>query len=180
MVPVHMRVSFVFLGVVVLSAALGCGCADHSVPVVRTYQMGDKVSIGSLLYTVLETQWLTQVGVPPDEKVPQHRFFLVRVSIVSRSGHDDVMVPNLSVEDDSGKSYSELSSDIGAPQWIGLLRQLHPADSMAGNLVFDCPPGHYKLRVLDDAAENAALVDIPLTFTSETPDVPVAADPKKK
>lgn len=141
--------------------------------------MGDKVTLGPLMYTVFETQWLTHIGAAPDEKVPQNRFFLVRLSMLNSSGNE-VMVPNLTVEDDAGKSYPEVGSDIGAPQWIGLLRQVHPADSMSGNVVFDCPPGHYKLRLLDDTTEKSALVDIPLTFTSETPEVPVPAPSPKE
>jgi len=69
---------------------------------------------------------------------------------------------------------------FGAPQWIGALRQVHPADSVAGNLVFDCPPAHYKLRLTDEPTGRAALIDIPLTFTSETPEVPTPGDPRKK
>ena len=112
-------------------------------------------------------------------QVPQNRFFLVRISAVNSSGND-VILPRLSVEDDKGTSYPELTNDVGAPQWIGMLRQVHPADSIAGNLVFDCPPGHYKLQLTDDLTGHAALVDIPLSFTSETPDVPIPGEPKKK
>lgn len=164
------------LRVTVLSAVLLSGCSQKALPA-RTYSMGEKVTLGTVIYTVFETQWLTHVGVPPDEKVPQNRFYLVRINAVNSSS-SDVMLPNLSVEDDKGNSYPELTSDVGAPQWIGVLRQVHPADSISGNLIFDCPPGHYKLRLNDDTAEHSALVDIPLTFTSETPDVP-APGPKR-
>ncbi len=174
-----MRLSPICLPAAVLCAAVACGCSNRGTPALRTYQLGDKVALAPFLYTVFETQWLTHVGVPPDEKVPQNRFFLVRLSIVNSSGNE-VMVPNLTVEDDAGTSYPEVGSDIGAPQWIGVLRQVHPADSLSGNLVFDCPPGHYKLRLLDDTTEKSALVDIPLTFTSETPQVPIPAPSQKE
>src|SRR5581483_6725123 len=140
-----MRLSHGFCGAAILFIALLTGCSGKA-PSARTYQMGEKVSLGPFIYTVLETQWATQFGTPPDEKVPQNRFFLVRLSAVNSSGAD-AMLPNLSVEDDKGNSYNELSYDVGAPQWIGMIRQIHPADSVAGNFVFDCPPGHYKLRV---------------------------------
>ena len=141
--------------------------------------MGQKVAVGPFLYTVYDTQWLTHLGIPPDEKIPQNRYFLVRVSIVN-SGAGDAMAPTLTVEDDKGTSYPEVTSDVGAPQWIGLLRQVHPADSLAGNLVFDCPPGHYKLRATDENGEKSLLIDIPLTFTSESPDVPAPDDSGKE
>ncbi|SPE38771.1 conserved hypothetical protein [Candidatus Sulfopaludibacter sp. SbA3] len=178
MVPTDMRVSSVVLRVAALSAVLMSGCSQKPTFVVRTYQMGEKVALGPLIYTVFETQWLTHIGVPPDERVPQNRYYLVRINAVNSSGAD-VMVPNLTVEDDKGTSYPELGMDIGAPQWIGALRQVHPADSVAGNLVFDCPPGHYKLRVLDDTGDKAALVEIPLTFTSETPEIPNPGEAKR-
>lgn len=160
-----------------LSCALLTGCPNKAFPV-RTYPMGDKVTMGPVIYTVFETQWLTHIGVPPDEKVPQNRYFLVRMSAVNSSG-SDVMLPSMTVQDDRGKSYAELTSDVGAPQWVGSLRQVHPADSVAGNLVFDCPPGHYKLRIEDELTGHAALVDIPLTFTSETPEVPQPGESKR-
>lgn len=173
-----MYVSRLALGVAVLSAALISGCSNQAASTERTYPMGEKVAVGPFLYTVFETQWVTHLGMPPDEKVPQNRYFLVRVSIVNTGGNE-VMAPTLSVEDDKGASYPELTANIGAPQWIGLLRQVHPADSIAGNLVFDCPPGHYKLRALDDNGEKSALIDIPLSFTSESPDVPTPGESKK-
>jgi hypothetical protein len=174
-----MYVSRVFLGVAVLSAALTCGCKNEAASSERTYQMGEKVAVGPFLYTVFETQWLTHLGTPPDEKVPQNRFFLVRLNIVNSSAAD-VMAPAMSVEDDKGTTYPEITTDLGAPQWIGLLRQVHPADSLAGNLIFDCPPGHYKLRVFDDNGEKSSLIDIPLAFTSETPEVPTPNGSKKE
>ncbi len=173
-----MRCTRLLSGVAVLFAALATGCADKAATAVHTYQLGEKVSVGPLLYTVFETQWLTHTGTPPDEKVPQNRFFLVRVSIVNSSGNE-LMAPTLTVEDDKGNSYPEVTNEIGAPQWIGMVRRIHPADSVAGNLVFDCPPGHYKLRVTDPDDTKEALVDIPLTFTSETPDVPAPSQSKQ-
>lgn len=161
-----------------LTAVLLSGCSQKAFPV-RTYQMGEKVSLGSTVYTVFETQWLTHIGVPPDEKVPQNRYFLVRFSAVNGGGAD-LMLPALAVEDDTGKSYAEVTSDVGAPQWVGLVRQVHPAESIAGNMVFDCPPGHYKLRLSDEVSGHEALIDIPLTFTAETPEVPTPGDAKKR
>jgi len=173
-----MHVPRLALSLAVLFTALTCSCSNKAASAGRSYQIGEKVGMGPLLYTVFETQWMPQIGAPPDAKVPQNRYFLVRVT-VANTGSSDVMVPALSVEDDNGVSYPELTADLGAPQWIGVLRQVHPSDSVSGNLVFDCPPGHYKLKVLDEDGIKSAIVDIPLRFTSETPDVPSPAQPKK-
>ncbi len=154
------------------------GCAERSLPV-QTYAMGDKVFVGHLAYTILETQWLTQLGEGAAARIPQNRFFLVRASIVNGGG-SEVVAPTLSIENDRGTVYPELSSGDGVPRWIGYLRQIKPADSAQGNLVFDAPPGHYKLRVLDEDSNNAALIDIPLSFNPEMPDMPVPGDMKKQ
>jgi hypothetical protein len=142
--------------------------------------MGEKVTLGHIIYTVFETQWLTQTGTAPDVRIPQNRFFLVRLN-ATNSGGGDVIVPNLTVQDDKGNIYPEQQNGDGIPQFIGYLRSVHPAEAVSGNLVFDCPPGHYKLKITDEDGERAALIDIPLNFTSETPEVPVpGSDSKKK
>jgi hypothetical protein len=65
------------------------------------------------------------------------------------------------------------------PQWIGYLRTAHPADALQGNILFDVPPGHYKITMSDEE-QHAALVDIPLSFGAETPEVLSPGDPRKQ
>jgi hypothetical protein len=150
---------------------LSCGDSGEKSFPVRTYTMGERVTLGHIIYTVFETQWLTHIGDGAESRVPQNRFFLVRLSAVNSYG-SDVIVPNLMLEDDSGNSYPELSSGDGVPQYIGYLRNVRPADSAQGNALFDAPPRHYKMKLSDETGEKIAYVDIPLTFVSETPDVP--------
>ncbi len=145
---------------------------------VRTYQMGEKVALGSYIYNAFETQWLTHLGDNVTPRLPQNRFFLVRTSILN-SGGGELLAPNLSIVDDNGKVYEELSNGEGVPQWIGFLRRLKPADSSQGNLVFDAPPRHYKLKVLDETGERVAFIDIPLTFNAESPEMPAAPEAKQ-
>lgn len=145
------------------------GCTQKP-PSVRTYPLGEKITVGHLVYSAYETQWLPAIGTGPDARIPQNRFFLVRVSITN-SGGEGIAAPNLSILDDSGKSYPELSDGTGIPQWIGYIRQINQADTMQGNLVFDVPPRHYRLRVTDEDGERSALIDLPLEFAPESPDV---------
>ena len=152
-------------------------CSSSEKFPVRTYQMGEKVTLGPFIYNAFETQWLTHLGDDVTPRLPQHRFFVIRVSILN-SGGTELIGPNLSLVDDSGKVYEELSNGEGVPQWIGYLRQLKPADSSTGNLVFDAPPRHYKLKVLDETGERAALIDIPLSFNAESPQVPSPLEKK--
>jgi hypothetical protein len=65
-----------------------------------------------------------------------------------------------------------LTNGEGVPQFLGVLQAVRTAEPAAGNALFDAPPGHYKLRLSDENSQRAALVDIPLTFHSESPEVP--------
>ncbi len=166
------------LALAAVLAALS-GCSSGSRHTVRTYRLGERIQLGSLIYNVYDSQWMTQLGEAPAPRVPEHRYFLVRVS-VTNAGASDVIVPVMSVSDESGTSYAELSAGDHVPQWIGLLRHVRPAESLQGNIVFDCPPRSYKLRLTDETENRAALVDIPLTFGAETLELPSPVIPEKK
>jgi len=148
---------------------LTISCSRGSQPV-RTYPMGERVQLGHLIYTVFETQWMTQLGEGPNQRVPQNRYFLVRMSITN-AGSEDTMVPAMSVVDDAGQTHAELSNGESAPQWMGYLRNVKPAESAQGHILFDVAPRHYKLRITDEAEQRVGLIDIPLSFGAETPDV---------
>ena len=132
--------------------------------------MGEKVTVGHMVYTVFETKWETQLHQEPTPRVPQNRFFLIRLTAVNGAG-GDVMVPDMTIEDDNGNTFQALTSGDGVPQWLGPLRRVAPAESASGVVAFDAPPRHYKLRVSDENGEAAALIDIPLSFNSEAPDL---------
>jgi hypothetical protein len=160
-------------------ALLLAGCSSPAKPPFMQYNMGEKVPVGHLSYTVFETQWLTHLGEGPTARVPQNRFFLIRLSAVN-GGSNDAAIPSLTLEDDKGQKYEELSNGEGVPQWIGFLRTARPADSVQGNIVFDVPPGHYKLTMTDEDQSHGARVDIPLSFGAETPEVLAPGDPRKQ
>jgi hypothetical protein len=143
-------------------------CSRPSAPEIHSYSLGEKAKLGHIIYTVYETQWAPQLGEGPAPRIPEHRFFLVRMT-ATNSGGEELSVPSVTVEDDKGNSYPELSNGDGVPQWIGYLRRVKPAESVQGNLVFDAPPAHYRLRVTDENEENPAYVDIPLSFGAEMP-----------
>lgn len=161
----------------VIAALFLNACGNKPPEPVHNYPMGDRVEVGHIIYTAFETQWLTQIPQDPTPRIPQNRFFLIRISAVN-SGGGDLIVPNMTIQDDNGKTYEELSNGEGVPQWIGYLRQVKPADSVQGYIVFDAPPAHYKMRVTDETDEKAALIDIPLSFGTETPTVPFPSEKK--
>src|ERR1051326_4961984 len=159
-------------GLLLIAPVLCCltSCTEKAAPP-RTYGLGDKVTLGHLVYSAYETQWLTHIGEGAAQRVPQNRFFLVRMTIAN-SGNDTVTAPTLSVVDNSGGTVQELSDGEGVPQWIGFLRQLGKGATAQGNLAFDVPPRHYKLRVSDEEGQKTAFIDLPLEFNPETPDLP--------
>lgn len=146
-------------------------CSPRDKKEIRTYPMGERVRLGHLIYTVFETQWLTHLGEGAAARVPQQRFFLVRLSITN-AGSSDAISPTLSLIDDSGQTKDELANGEGVPNWTGQVRQIKPAESAQGNVVFDVAPAHYKLRIADENEQNVGLVDIPLSFGVEAPQIP--------
>jgi hypothetical protein len=169
-----MRISGILVSILAFGLA-ACSSGPAQLPVIK-YNMGEKAPVGHLTYTVFETQWATHLGEGITARVPQNRYFLVRLSAVN-GGIADASIPNFTIEDDAGHTYNELSDGDSVPMWIGYLRSAKPADYVQGNVVFDAPPAHYKLRV-SDSQQNAALIDMPLTFGAETPEITPVGPPE--
>jgi hypothetical protein len=124
--------------------------------------MGERITLGSVIFTVLETHWETHLGEGPSAKTPNHRYLRIRLT-VNNAGAQDASVPFFTLEDNKGQSFREIQSGDGIPQWLGYMRRLQPAVPETGNIVFDVPSGAYKLRLTDGAEpENAAYVELPL------------------
>jgi hypothetical protein len=169
----------IFRPLLPLVAALSlAGCSSSRVET-RTVNLGERVELGHVIYTVFDTQWLTQIGEGVAAKVPQNRYFLVRLS-AANSSNAPIMIPPMTLEDDQGKTYNELSDAQGAPQWIGLLREVKTAEAAQGNIAFDVAPKHYKLRLMDEESKNAVLVDIPLSMATDLPVSPLPGADEKK
>jgi len=130
--------------------------------------MGEHAQAGILIYTVLDTEWLDQLGEAPDVKLPQHRFLAVRMSITN-SGAAASGVPQAVLIGANGTRYEELGKASGLSAWLGYIRSVNPADTLHGRIVFDAPPADYQLKLNSGAGdadgETAVLVALPLQFT---------------
>jgi len=157
------------LAVALFSQAACSPRSDEELPP-QHYQMGERIPLGHLIYTVIERQWLPQIGEGMDARIPQNRFYLIRISAVN-SGGGPAIVPTISLVNDSGASFPEIDNGDRIADFIGALRQIAPAETVQGNLVFDVQPKHYKLKLTDDDGKQVALVDLPLSFDPDTPDV---------
>jgi hypothetical protein len=140
-----------------LLAAMACSGTSSKA---LGYKMGERVPAGSLIYTVLESEWRNELG----SKTPIHRFLVLRLTITN-SGVRVATPPLLTLVHASGSEYSEVSEVEGLPEWMGLLRRVEPANTDDGKIVFDVPTGVYRLRVSDGGEpgqENTANIEIPL------------------
>jgi hypothetical protein len=155
------------------TVSLLAACSDnHPGPLrVHLYALGDRIYIGHIVYQVFETQWKPALGDGPDARVPQNRFFILRFSATNSGGSNEI-VPNMSLEDQNGNSYPELKDGTKVPLWVGYLRQVAPADSVQGSVVFDVAPRSYKLRLWDEDHINSALIDLPLQFEDQNKGIP--------
>jgi len=156
----HLRPLLLLAAVVLLALA---ACSHDSASATRAYALGQKAETGHLVYTAYEGEWLPQIGEGTSARVPQHRFFEIRIS-ATNTGAADSIVPNAILEDDSGRTYEELSDGNGVPAWLGFVRRAKAGETLQGTILFDLPPQHCRLRVSDESGERGALIDIPLSF----------------
>jgi hypothetical protein len=157
------------LAVVVLLWTLGSGCAPRTKSAGSTlFRMGERVQVGQLIYTVLDTEWMDQLGNPPDLRIPRHRFMAVRVS-VTNSGATTSGVPAMVLIDNSGVTHAEVNDGTGLTDWLGYLRIIKPADTLHGRVLFDAPAASYRMRLSNDADPDEAKVanvEIPLDLSN--------------
>jgi hypothetical protein len=150
-----------------LSALLLAACSSKT-PERKsaTFAAGDKVPVDQLTYSVVDTQILPRLGDEADPRIPQHRFYVVQVSVLN-TGSSDMAIPGMTLVDDSGKTYEELADGAGVPRWLGVARKVQPNQIEQGSILFDAPASHYKLKLTDDTDPSDVLVDMPLSFAHE-------------
>jgi hypothetical protein len=130
---------------------------------IGTFQMGERVQAGPLIYNVLEAEWKPQLE--SSGRAPKERFLFIKVSMTNSSG-SSVSAPAFTLESSTGKTYEEVTEGLdGVTDWLGMLRTIAPAQTEQGWAIFDAPMAAYKL-VLSDAGEigneKYARVDIPV------------------
>lgn len=152
-------------------ALLICGCKSLTKSgEVGTFKIGERAQVGPLIYNAMDTQWNASLGHGDAPRVPKNgRFFIVYLSVVNGGGSTDQNVPTFELVDDKGESHQELDNAEGVPDWLGLERKIHPAESLQGNIVFDVEPKHYKLKVTTEGDEKYAWIDLPLDFGAPPP-----------
>jgi hypothetical protein len=123
--------------------------------------------VGPLVYSVIDSQILTQLGEDASTaRTPQSRFHVLTIS-VSNSSSEDTPIPGLTLVDDAGKEYPEAADGTNVPNWLGVVRKVAGAQTEQGNILFDAPAQHYRLRLSDEADPTEFSIDVPLTYVHE-------------
>lgn len=150
-----------------LLALFAAGCSSGSRKQLVVMPAGEKATAGPLVYSVIETRVLPQLGDDPNNpRTPQNRFFVVQLA-VSNSSSQDQPIPGLTLVDDSGQEYAELADGTGVPNWLGVVRKVGGAQTEQGAIVFDAPAKHYRLRLTDETETAEIAIDVPLSYQSE-------------
>ena len=156
------------LAVLALGALL-TGCRQQT-GIAKPWQMGEKVQVGTFIYTVLEADWKTELRGELGPIFPKNRFLVLRLS-VTNAGGEDRSLAYLHLKDEKGGDFAEFTELEGVNGWLGVLRKLPPAANEQGIIVFDVRLASYKLVVTDNAdpgEEKTTLVDIPLVMKPES------------
>ncbi len=157
-----------FLLVLALGTSAGCGTRGNSIRI--DYPMGERVAVGPLTYNVVETVWRSQLGDPFKVRLPEQRFLLITISVTNGAGKE-VSVPLMTVQNQNGQMFLESDDGEGVDNWFGLLRNLSPAQTQHGNILFDVGLTSYRLRITDGGepgTEKYAWVAIPLRMDGDT------------
>jgi len=146
------------------------------------FAMGDRVPVGQMTYSVVESEWKTQLGESFKVRSPENRFLLIKISVTNGTGKD-ASIPLFTLEASNGQTYRELSNGEGVVNWFGLLRTISPGQTQQGAILFDVPLTSFKLRVPDIAdpgLERFVTVQIPLRLDSDIPiQSPISPDSLK-
>jgi Domain of unknown function (DUF4352) len=144
---------------------LGSGCSSQKAGKSTVdFNLGDRVGVGSLTYNVIETSWASQLGSIPIARLPERNFLLVHIS-VTNGGGQVVSIPFLAVENGAGERFQESQNGQGVDSWLGLFREVKPAETEQGWILFDVPTNSYRLQLADAAdagSEHSAYVTLPL------------------
>ena len=151
---------------ILIPALLLAGCSSTPKKEAKLYAAGEKAAVGPLTYSVVDTLFAPALGEDPaSQRTPQNRFVIVQVS-VSNSGTTEASIPLMTLIDDNGQQYSELADGTGVPRWLGVIRKVGIAQTEAGNIVFDAPAKHYRLRLTEELDDEVS-IDIPLSYIHE-------------
>lgn len=166
-----MRIHLILM---IVAGLLCLGSCDKAKAPAQTAAMGDKLSVGPITYSVFESSWKPELQGNSGPRTPKNRFLILRLT-VTNGGGKDFSLPLLRLESADGKTYLEEDSGEGVAEWLGLIRIIKSNQTADGRILFDVPPGGYRLQVVDDGdLENQQVKYVDVPFNVE-PTVKVPA-----
>lgn len=169
--PTHFSHPRIFFVAALLAAVLlMTGCQRGGSANERVFQMGAPVAVGPLSYNVIDQNWYESLTTETGQRLPKHRFLILNLT-VTNGGAGVQGVPLLTIVGSDGKEYMEETRGEGVPSWLGMIRSAGPAQTEQGNVLFDAPPGTYKLRVSsggDPESEQTAMIVLPFRVEAPT------------
>ena len=132
----------------------------------KPWHVGERVPLGPFTYSVIESEWKTELTGSKGRIDPKQRFLVLKLT-VANTAEERKSISLLQVRNDKGEEFPEMQELEGVPDWLGILRDVQPKKSDTGVIVFDVPFGHYRLIVNDGGVageERTSLVDIPLNM----------------
>lgn len=152
----------------ILAGLTGCSSSSNPAPSseVRVVPVGEQGIAGHLTYSVSESQEAQQLGDGAETRTPQERFILVQVAI-NNTGNTDSPIPAITLVDSNGKEHNELTDGTGVSQWLGVVRHVAPNQTERGIVIFDAPPGHFRMKISDETMTNEVLMDLPSSVIRE-------------
>jgi hypothetical protein len=153
-------------------AVLGLAGCSSSDPVpqqaVETHivSAGEKAIAGHLTYSIVDSQILARLEDDASPRIPQDRFVVVQIA-VTNTGNVDNPIPAVELVSDSGKIYNELADGTGVTTWLGVVRHVGAGQTQRGNVAFDAPAAHYKVKFSDETLDHEILADLPLSYMHE-------------
>ena len=141
----------------------------------KPWQMGEKVPLGPFTYSVIDSEWKTDVMTAKGRLDPKQRFLVLRLT-VANSAAEPKAISYLAIRNDKGEETTEVQDLEGVEGWMGVLRDIPASGSTTGTIIFDVPLGHYRLVLNDGGAageERLSLVDLPINLRPGEDDKPI-------
>jgi hypothetical protein len=157
------------VAILVLTGCSNTAAVDPNKSEVRTVPAGEKAAVGHLTYAIVDSQIVPQLGDISSPRVPKERFILLQIAVTNSSNVDNP-IPAVELVGDDGQSYTELSDGSGVTNWLGVVRHVEAGQTERGEIAFDAPAAHYKVRFTDESMNNEIMADLPLSYAHDSLD----------
>ncbi len=132
-----------------------------SEPAVPVAQLGQTVHVGYWTYRVNSAEWVPGIANGLTYEQPDAAFLVINLSARNEDRSESVLPP-VKLIDASGREFSQSSAGALSDGFFSPLKSLNPGVGSRANVVFDVPPGQYRIRLSGGhLSRDSALVLLP-------------------